>query len=92
MNASNYYECHITFIDPGNGQALVEEMKWKYSVIRHDPLLGEGTRAYATKHFSSRHSLESVWSNMQHAADQLRSKGISVLRCKVEGILRDERY
>lgn len=90
----NYYECHITFGSPSidGWEARVKALGWKFSVIAGDPLMGPGERMYATTHFNQRHTLDSVWLKTQAARKSLEEAGASVLRCKVEGILKDERY
>ncbi len=87
-----YYECHITFT--GNMERIklrVEKTGWKFSCIDGDPTLGDGARAYATKHYNSRCKLEKVVQEMNEVARNLTlfEQDIDVVRQKVELIVYD---
>lgn len=93
---TEYYECHVTFSGDGRDEStweqFVKDNKWKFSVLVGDPLLGPGPRMYATTHFNIRHSLTGVWLKVQDLRKALEAAGATVTRCKIEGILKDERY
>ena len=90
-----YYECHITLEHEPQGhrtlQSVIEEMCWKFSAIDGDPVLGRGTKCYATKHYPARMDQEVIKWKVQDAADELRQKGFQVVREKVELVLWDSK-
>lgn len=86
----SYYESHITMLGtPETLKPLVEEIKWKFSAIDGDPVLGEGIKCYATMHHSAKHTIEDVISYVKAASQALRQKNIKILRSKVELVLYD---
>ena len=104
--SKEYFECHIT-IDPrplnpaltiGEWpryvQHKVEAARWVFSHIHHDIVLGVGPKLYATTHFNvDRMTVDQVWAAMQNLRNIFEGDyGIRVLRCKIERVLRDERY
>lgn len=88
-----YYECHVTFDgDPILGENMVRHVKWKYSRIDGDPIMGTGVRQYATMHYNARKDEQWIWDRMQNIRDTFIKQGLTVTRCKIELVLRDERY
>lgn len=89
-----YYECHITFEgDDIVGEAVCFKNKWTYSRIDGDPIMGEGVRQYATKHFNvNKRTQASIWEEMQKIRKTFESEGLIVTRCKIELVVQDERY
>lgn len=57
-----------------------------------DPTMGAGVRQYATKHFNTRVPQAQIWDEMQDNKQVLENAGLRVTRCKIEKVLRDERY
>jgi len=87
-----YYECHITL--EGNSNEIkthVEELKWKFSSISGDIILGDGVKCYATRHFNTKLSFTKVFEKLMDTAYELENKGIKVIRRKVEHVLYDDR-
>jgi hypothetical protein len=84
-----YYECHITFLGTRYWEPFVSILGWKFSIIDGDPVLGEGVKCYATKHFPSRMSADEIRAKVIDAGEELRAKGIEVLREKVELVIWD---
>lgn len=92
----SYYECHITMEgDPKEIEEKVQEwagfVPWKFSAIHGDILLGDGLKAYYTRHFNARMLPTEVMRNLHSYADQLQALGIKVTRRKVEMVLYDDR-
>jgi hypothetical protein len=91
-----YYECHITMEskDPHSRQIaheFTEHMKWKFSAIDGDIIVGDGVKLYATKHFNSRLSQAEVKGELLRAARRLEAHGVTVIRRKVELVIYDDR-
>ena len=87
-----YYETHVTFEgDNAMGESVVNLMGWRYSRIDGDPVVGEGVRQYATKHFNLRQHEEHIWEEMTQVKHNLEVRGLKVTRMKIEKVLRDER-
>jgi hypothetical protein len=70
---------------------LVEMLKWKFSVIDGDPVLGEGIKCYATRLFNKNLGNEKVLNELLRAASDLERWGVRVLRRKVELVIYDDR-
>jgi len=88
-----YYECHITFTgDALEGEAAVKYVRWKWSHIAGDPIMGAGVRQYATMHYNVRKDKDWIWQRMQDIRTFLDTAGLPVSRCKIEVVLMDERY
>lgn len=89
---NQYYECHVTMVgDPVELRPYVESMKWKFSAIDGDPVLGEGVKCYATRQFKGTSDKESVLIKLRQAAWLLENEGFEVIRRKVELVLYDDR-
>ncbi len=87
-----YYECHVTLLgDPHAIRPYVEAMKWKFSCIDGDPVLGDGIKCYATRHFHAGLGQDHVLAQLLDTAASLAELGLSVLRRKVELVLYDDR-
>lgn len=87
-----YFECHVTMTgDPEFIEPLVENLKWKFSVINGDPVLGRGLKCYATRLFNIRMGQEGVQNELLRIADALSNKGCNVIRRKVEMVIYDDR-
>ncbi len=86
-----YYECHITLLgDKVLLKKEVEALKWIFSCIDGDIVLGEGVKCYATMHYSfQRHTEDDVINYTNAIAAKLFKKGINPLRRKVELVLYD---
>lgn len=94
MPSNAYYECHLTFSgDLEKGKSTVESCGWKHSYIAGDPVLGSGSRQYATKHFNARKPLDEIWDEMQSVRRQIEAQdGLRVTRAKVESVIMDQIY
>ena len=91
-----YYECHITMeaIDSHARQVaheFTEHMKWKFSAIDGDIVVGDGVKLYATKHFNYRLPAVKVKGELMKAARRLEKEGVTVIRRKVELVIFDDR-
>lgn len=87
-----YYECHVTLL--GAAAAIrphVEDLKWKFSSIDGDPVLGDGIKCYATRHFNARVPQQRVLDMLLTTAQRLAERGVTVVRRKVELVLFDDR-
>lgn len=89
---TQYYECHVTLLGlPEQIRPHVEALRWKFSAIDGDPVLGAGIKCYATRHFHVRHGQDEVLQWLLNAAALLRGQGLEVLRRKVELVVFDDR-
>jgi hypothetical protein len=87
-----YYECHVTMLgDPVAIRPYVEGLKWKFSAIDGDPVLGEGVKCYATRLFKKSLGESKVTDELLHTANELFKQGCKVLRRKVEFVIYDDR-
>lgn len=87
-----YYECHVTMTGtPEHIRPLVEMLKWKFSMIDGDILLGDGTKCYATRLFNKRITQAGAIVAVRKAAKFLSKAGCNVVRRKVELVLFDDR-
>lgn len=89
-----YYECHITLTaNPPGGvgyaKHVIEHSGWKFSKIDGDPIMGEGIRVYATRHFNARRTVERVEADLVKTADILSRAGLKVTRRKIEMVVLD---
>lgn len=82
------FECHITIDspEPDDVQTWVELIHWRFSKIDGDPQLGTGVRCYATQLY---HNQEVAVTFTNGAAEFLESKGLQVVRRKVEHVVYD---
>lgn len=88
----SYYECHITLLgDPVVLEPLVRDLKWKFSCINGDPVMGDGVKCYATMLFNNRMGDDLVLQTLLDAADYLEKVGCEVIRRKVERVIYDDR-
>jgi len=78
---------------------LLAADKWTFSHIHHDIVLGVGPKFYATKHFNTdRINEDALWAILQSTRAKWERKFfgagplLKILRCKIELVLRDERY
>lgn len=89
-----YYEAHITLQAPrerlSEVRELVEAVGWRFSAIDGDPVLGPGTKMYATRHFNERLGSDGVLLELFKTADALGAL-VEILRRKVELVLYDDR-
>lgn len=88
---SPYYECHITLekIDRDIEQKSIEALKWKFSCIDGDPVLGKKPYSYATKHYPERLGTEYVNQDLTRTAQNLSALGHKVVRSKTELVVFD---
>jgi hypothetical protein len=77
--------------DPMAIRPLVESLKWKFSVIDGDILLGDGAKCYATRLFNERVGQAAVTAHLLAVARKLQRGGCNVIRRKVELVLFDDR-
>lgn len=88
----NYYELHITMVgEPDHLRPLVEGVKWKFSAIDGDPVLGDGVKCYATTFFNIKKSELDVIGTLIETSALLSRAGAKVIRKKVEKVLFDDR-
>lgn len=84
------FECHITFeaAAASQAQALADFRGWKTSQIERDPLLGDKSFFYLTKHS---HSYAQLFADMEQTAKIAREAMVPFppLRLKIEQILYD---
>lgn len=91
---AQYYEAHVTIAVEDNREHIknvVENTRWKFSIIDGDINLGDGIKAYATRQFNSKHKSSQIEFLLHLEADILKSENIRVLRRKVELVLFDDR-
>ena len=87
-----YYECHITMLGaPAYLKSITEALKWKFSCIDGDPVLGAGVKCYATMHYSSLKTRAHVIERVNAVAESLTRLGAAVIRRKVEYVLYDSK-
>lgn len=87
-----YYECHITMLgDPEILRPMVENIRWKFSAIDGDPVLGEGLKCYATMFYNEKIDEKVVLSLLLGNSEALKSMGAHVLRDKVELVIYDSK-
>jgi hypothetical protein len=87
-----YYECHVTMVgDPKQIRPVVEELKWKFSVIDGDPVMGEGVKCYATRFFNIKVAPEDVVASLMATSTSLSTAGCEVIRRKTELVVFDDR-
>lgn len=92
VGSKTYYECHLTILgEPAEVRPYVEALRWTFSAIHNDIILGEGLKCYATRHFNARLSEAEVQSLLHVAGNQLKLAGLKVIRRKVEKVLYDDR-
>lgn len=84
------FECHITVETdaPGTFETFIERAGWHYSSITGDPILGPGTRCFATAHFPKAELAISLTNSM---AGFIKAHGYTILRKKVEQVIYDSR-
>ncbi len=89
----NYFECHVTMVgDKAMIKTMTEELRWKFSAIDGDPVLGAGVKCYATMLYSAAvHTQESCVEKTINIADRLSGFGVKILRRKVELVVFDDR-
>lgn len=89
---TTYFECHVTMTgDPATIRPLVEALKWKFSSIDGDIVLGDGVKCYATRLFNARIDSADVFEALNSAAACLLNAGCNVIRRKMERVLYDDR-
>ena len=89
---NKYYECHITMIgNPATIKPLVEQTKWKFSVIDGDPVLGQGVKCYATRLFNFRNAEVIVLNELINVAQSLSDQRVNVVRRKIECVIYDDK-
>lgn len=82
------FECHITctveraFI----ATQVANQFHWKTSEIARDPVLGDDTYFYLTTHGDD---YIKVFNRMRYAVEELRARGVEVVREKIELIMYD---
>jgi len=84
------FECHITVhaISADRAQQVADDLRWKTSEIARDPLLGDATYFYLTRHDSR---YEDLIEHMHGTCDALLALGIEVVRKKIELIMYDNK-
>ncbi len=82
------YECHITtwLKDAEEADAVAKLRGWKTSQIARDPLLGDDTFFYLTCHSTDQ---SVILAKMHLASTDLCSRGVEVVREKIERIVYD---
>jgi hypothetical protein len=84
-------ECHLT-IDRSHariGEAIATAMGWKTSEIARDPVLGQASYFYLTTHSTD---LSTMLSRMHLAVHELKTRGVEVIREKIEAIVYDTKF
>lgn len=85
------FECHITCHIKDSEKVEEESIfskHWKFSKIDGDPLLGAKPHCYLTCHSVG---FKDIKEDMNTTAERLTSKGIEVLRKKIEEIVYDSK-
>lgn len=72
-------------------EKAVISVGWKFSSIDGDPILGEGIKCYATKHFPVKIDVEQVIENVKGVSKALSDLGHNVIRDKVELVVYDSK-
>lgn len=98
MREVPYFELHITVEAQSIGveeivmRALLDSdgQTWKFSKIDGDPILGAGTKMYATAHFDRHHKRAHVYEELDFIAEMLTLVGLNVVRKKIEMVVFDE--
>lgn len=85
------FECHITLSlpDEAGQERLVEFMDgwgWKTSIFHGDPLLGEKSFFYLTRHNVN---YDELFAEMELTAKVVSGMGFTVVRKKIEEIVYD---
>ena len=90
---TTYYEAHITLLsnNPAYVEVKVKSQNWKFSKIDGDPVLGDGIKCYATKHFPSRNTPEVMIAELHRVATILNGPNSEVIRRKIELVIYDDR-
>lgn len=90
-----YYECHITIEANETFRGILSELvirlKWKFSAIDGDIVLGDGVKFYATRHFNEKLGEEKVLKTLLDTAEFIRKYGFKITRRKVEMVIWDDR-
>lgn len=94
---TTYFEAHITVSandvgHPAQMRSILDNQPgWKFSMIDGDPVLGAGTKCYATKQFPSTRSPKSILTEIDDVADVLTRGSLMVVRRKIEHVIFDDR-
>lgn len=88
------YECHITFEDNNYGEAVAKKSVefytgWKFSKIDGDPVLGTGTRFYATQNYPKTMRKQEVLLELHKATSRIEMCDFPVIRQKIEVVIFD---
>jgi hypothetical protein len=93
MDKTNkYYECHITLLcdsdkDISTVKWLTEARGWSFSRIDGDIVEGAGVKCYATRHYHSKYSVETIIGELNRQANMYRHEWIT--RKKIELVVYD---
>lgn len=84
------YECHITvtIADAAFAEKLAKDLGWKTSEIKRDPVLGDTSHFYLTKHDAD---CGYLYNEMKKARYSLIHGGVTPLREKIEHIIHDSK-
>ena len=84
------FETHITCMtkDAEKATEIANTFKWKTSQIARDPVLGEDTYFYLTKHHGD---LQAAMEDMENVHYHLHEKRVEVIRKKIEAIIYDNK-
>lgn len=88
-----YYECHITMEEYKEHilrQVCSQDNLWKFSKIEGDPILGSGTKLYATAHFPGNTKKSDVLQKLNEAVEGLTLLNMKVIRKKIEFVIHDD--
>lgn len=89
----DYYECHITMEgDAQKVESVCQAIRWTFSAIDNDIVLGKGTKLYATRHFKASMPRAHVIHLLDEAVRVVRECNIVVLRKKVELVVHDVKF